>query len=260
MTELELLERRPPHGPTGKKPLLFVHGYWQAAWCWDEYVMPALAALGYECFALSLTGHGGSEGRIRGRSISDHVSDVYETLVRFDDPPVIIGHSMGAYTLQHYLELGHPASGAVLVAPVPPRGAWKATWRTASRYPGAFLKANLLWDIGVIVERPERARQILFSPALPATESQRFDDRWERASYRTYIDLLFKRPDLSEVKMPALVIGGTEDALFSVEEFEQTASALGAELIVLEGAGHQVMLEPAWRELVAAIDRFAQGL
>lgn len=259
-TELEVLERRVPGGPTGKKPLLFVHGYWQAAWCWDEHLMPDLAGRGYDCFAVSLTGHGGSEGKIRGQSIRDNVADVYSTMRRFDDPPVIIGHSMGGYTVQHYLAKGHPAAGAVLVAPVPRSGAWRATWRVASRYPAAFVKANLLWDVGVITEDPGRAHQILFGPGVSREEADPFTDRWERASYRTYLNLLFSRPEVPSLPPPVLVIGGSDDFLFDVSEWRSTADDWSADLVVIEGAGHQIMLEPAWPRLADEIDRFAEAL
>jgi len=44
-------------------PILFVHGMWHAAWCWAEHLLPYFAQHGYASYALSLRGHGGSEGR-----------------------------------------------------------------------------------------------------------------------------------------------------------------------------------------------------
>src|SRR5689334_22597448 len=41
-------------------PLLFVHGAWHAAWCWDEHFLAFFADRGYRAVALSLRGHGGS--------------------------------------------------------------------------------------------------------------------------------------------------------------------------------------------------------
>lgn len=34
--------------------LLFVHGGWHAAWCWQEHVMPYVAQRGYAAHALTL--------------------------------------------------------------------------------------------------------------------------------------------------------------------------------------------------------------
>ncbi|RLC08454.1 MAG: alpha/beta hydrolase, partial [Deltaproteobacteria bacterium] len=47
--------------PKGKKhsvPILFIHGAFAGAWCWEEYFLPYFADHGYESHALSLRGHG----------------------------------------------------------------------------------------------------------------------------------------------------------------------------------------------------------
>jgi pimeloyl-ACP methyl ester carboxylesterase len=41
-------------------PLLFVHGAWHGAWCWDEYFLDFFAGRGYRALAVSLRGHGNS--------------------------------------------------------------------------------------------------------------------------------------------------------------------------------------------------------
>ena len=46
-------------------PLLFVHGAWHAAWCWDEHFFDYFADKGYRALAVSLRGHGGSPARQR---------------------------------------------------------------------------------------------------------------------------------------------------------------------------------------------------
>ena len=43
--------------------LLFIHGGFHGAWCWDEYMLPWFARQGWHAVALSLRGHGNSEGR-----------------------------------------------------------------------------------------------------------------------------------------------------------------------------------------------------
>ena len=42
-------------------PLLFVHGAWHAAWCWDENFLGFFADKGYRAVALSLRNHGSSD-------------------------------------------------------------------------------------------------------------------------------------------------------------------------------------------------------
>jgi pimeloyl-ACP methyl ester carboxylesterase len=255
---LETIERgtTDPDGPS----LLFVHGYWQAAWTWDEFVMPALAERGHHCVALSLRGHGGSEGRIRGSSISNYVDDVNTVAETLSRSPVIIGHSMGGFVTQHYLAEGHPATAAILVSPVPRRGAWGATFRVARRHPWRFIKSNLTLDIGAVVETPQAARDFLISDRLPDDLIIQYMPRMERASYRVYMDLLLDRPDLRSVDVPALLIGGTDDGFFNESEWSDTARALGADLEMLEGIGHQPMWEGDGLALTESISRFVETL
>jgi pimeloyl-ACP methyl ester carboxylesterase len=42
-------------------PLLFVHGGWHGAWCWDEHFLRFFADKGYQALAVSLRGHGNSQ-------------------------------------------------------------------------------------------------------------------------------------------------------------------------------------------------------
>ena len=56
-------------------PLLFVHGAWHAAWCWDENFLGYFADKGYRAVALSFRGHGESpsDKPLRICSVADYV-------------------------------------------------------------------------------------------------------------------------------------------------------------------------------------------
>lgn len=194
---------------------------------------------------------------MRGSSIRDYVRDVATVAEGLDTSPILVGHSMGAFVGQHYLASGHRVAGAILVSPVPMSGAWGATLKLAVRHPWRFLKTNLTLDVGAVVETREAARDLLVSDRVPEELFQRCFERLERASYRVYLDLLFNRPDLGDVDVPALVIGGTEDAFFSLREWRRTARALRAPMETLQGASHQPMWENEGTELVSVIAKFA---
>jgi pimeloyl-ACP methyl ester carboxylesterase len=117
-------------------PLLFVHGGEHAAWCWDEHFLDFFADKGYRALALSLRGHGGSatSKRLRSCSIADYVEDVCSVADNLTATPVVIGHSMGGFIAQKYLET-HDAPAGVLMASVPPRGHLGATLRLVRRHP-----------------------------------------------------------------------------------------------------------------------------
>lgn len=66
-------------------------------------------------------------------------------------------------------------------------------------------------------------------------------------------------PALSSVKVPSLVIHGTSDPLVSVEGGKDTARAIpGAELMLIEGMGHDLPHGGAWPRIVEAIAKHTQ--
>ena len=120
-----------------------MHGAWHAAWCW-EYFLPYFAQQGYTAHALSLRGHGQSDGaaRLRWYSVADSLADIMQVAQTLPAPPILIGHSLGGYMIQKYLER-YDAPAAVLLASVPVTGILGFALRYARRHPWHFLKAQL---------------------------------------------------------------------------------------------------------------------
>src|SRR3954471_805401 len=103
--ELELITHRPDKKAATKPQLLFVHGAFVGAWCWDDNFLPYFARRGFAAHALSLRGHGGSAGRhaLSTTSIIDYESDVLQVIDHIGAPVVLIGHSLGAMVVQRCL-------------------------------------------------------------------------------------------------------------------------------------------------------------
>jgi len=63
-----------------------------------------------------------------------------------------------------------------------------------------------------------------------------------------------RKPALASVKVPTLVIHGTEDPLVPVEGGKDTAQAIpGAQLMLIEGMGHDLPHGGAWPSIVEAV-------
>ena len=79
--------------------------------------------VGYRALAVNLRGHRGSATSkpLRKCSIADYVDDVASVADTLQARPVVIGHSMGGFVVQKYLE-SHEAPAGVLVASFPPGG------------------------------------------------------------------------------------------------------------------------------------------
>ena len=189
--KLEIINKK-PDGETSKAPLLFVHGKWHGAWCWDEHFLPYFTGHGYDCTALSLRGHAGSEGYagLRWHSIADYVSDVKQVASRFETPPVIIAHSMGGFITQKYLENHHEHPAAVLLTPIPPTGLWPSTFIVLRERPFVLLKSIASLSLYPVVETPEVARWSLFSDNFPTELLEKYQPKMQNESFRAYLDEL----------------------------------------------------------------------
>lgn len=241
-------------------PLVFVHGAWHAAWCWDEHFLDYFAERGYACYAPSLRGHGGSPGaeRLRWSRIQDYVTDLAEVTAALPGRPVLIGHSMGGFVVQHFLAQ-HSGAGAVLIAAIPPAGAVRVTARIARRHPLRFLEANAKLQLAPMVATPALVRQLFFSASMPDAEVNRYHRLMQDESYRAYLDMLvFDHVKTARVEsVPMLVLGAEDDAIVSQPEVRATASAYGTEAQFFSAMTHDMMLESGWR---AVADRIAVWL
>jgi pimeloyl-ACP methyl ester carboxylesterase len=255
MMELEVLSR-PVSSTTGKPPLLFVHGAYVGAWCWDENFLDWFAARGYPAYAVSLRGHGGSPGRDRltDFGLADYAADVAAAAAGLAQPPVLIGHSMGALVVQKHLER-HPGTAAamVLACPVPSYGLMPSSFSLAFTRPSLFAGLNEVANGGRAA--PEVLAEALFYGTPDAECLDRCYQRMQRESRRALFDMSgwgLPMPWGAQ-RPPTLVIGAGRDALFSAGEAGTTARLLGAEYALLPDIGHAVMLDAGWEEAASAI-------
>jgi len=252
---LELIVRD-PESPARRPVLLFVHGFWHAAWCWDEFFMPFFACNGFACRALSLRGHGGSPSRERLRWVSmrDYVDDLAEIASRLPEPPVLVGHSGGGFVVQKYLE-EHDAAGAVLLASMPPTGALPTVLNVAKHHPGAFMRAVGSLSLAPIVATTELARAQFFSASMPEEQVRDYQRRLQDDSFRAFLDLIAL--DLVRVqrvrRAPMLVLGAAGDALLSPRRVRRTAETYIAEVHVFPGMAHDMMLDAEWQAVAERV-------
>lgn len=241
--------------PTHPTPIVFVHGAWHAAWCWERF-QPYFAQHGYASYAVSLRGHGASEGRggIRWNSAArGYVADVDQVVQTLGQEVILIGHSMGGYVIQKYLET-HRAAAAVLLASVPVSGTVGFARRYMQRHPWPFLKSFVLMSPWEMVRTPTLAHDSFFSPQVPAEEIKRHHARLQQESVRMQLETMFlNRPRPERVGTPMLVLGAANDRGFTVEEQQATARAYGTEAEIFPDMAHDMMLEPNWQQVADRI-------
>ncbi len=249
--QLEIVLRRPSQ-PVFRTPLLFLHGAFVAAWCWDVYFLPYFVRHGFTACALSFRGHGRSAGgaQLQQAGMDEFVCDLERVVAGLEHPPVLIGHSMGGFVVQKYLER-HTVPAVVLMASVPPYGLMQSSMRLMWTDPLLLTQLTALQGVGPGATDLSSVRRAVFSSRLPEVELLEYTRYLQPESQRALWDMTvgaLPRPWRMQTP-PMLVVGAQEDALFSVAEVAQTARAYGADLHLQPGMGHAVMLEPGWHSL-----------
>ncbi len=252
--KLEVISKQPEERQHDT-PILFVHGAWHGAWCWDDGFMDYFAERGWEVHAMSLRGHGNSEGRekLRWHSMADYAADVEQVVSGLPRAPILVGHSMGGGVVQKFLET-HQVPGAVLLASLPVSGTWRFIMKIIRRYPMRFLRFNLLMSAWPIVETPALTREWFYSEDVPEETIKRHFERLQDEAFRAALDmLLLNLPKPTRVKTPVLVLAGENDEIFSVPEEQATARAYGTEAVLFPGMAHNMMSEKGWEQVAGSI-------
>lgn len=247
---LEVLHQHSVGAGPRRPPLLFVHGSYCAAWIWAKPFMPFFAEHGYECHALSLRGHGGSGGVVDWASLADYVADVVEVIDGLDQPPVLIGHSMGGLIAQHVVADGHPVAGLVMLASTPPSGLGSSSLHMMVHCPDVLFQLGLLQSLGPEVVSADTMRRALFSADSDAASSAWMMAHLQKESTRIGTELLLPaRPWPPAGGVAALVVGGAADKFLPESAFEEAAAHWRAELHILPGAPHALMADSRyWRQ------------
>lgn len=224
-----------PSALAGRPPLLLIHGAGGTQLHWPPVLRKSEAATVY---ALDLPGHGKSD--LAGRhAVTDYAGAVLEWMDALGLPrAVLAGHSMGgAVSLMTALECGARVAGLVLV------GTGARLRVDPALLEGTSDEARFPKAVAEIVKRS-------FGPAAsPGLTGQAHRRMLEVRHTVLHGDLLacnqfdvFDR--LGEIGCPALVVCGTADEMTPVKYSEFLAQRIaGAELALVESAGHMVMLE-----------------
>lgn len=218
-----------------RPPLLFVPGAGGAAWVYAEHWLGAAARRGYPAHALSLRGHGGSAGhdRINTTLLRDYIYDVMQAVVTLPEPPVLIGHGLGAVVVQEVLAR-YPARAGVLVAPAPLAGFLGESWRSARRNP--FTLATTL-----ATGRQSAQPETMFC-GIEDRLAREYLQRLSREAPAVLLELAKPRR-IGPIYSPIGVAGCEFDQVVSPHDVRRTADSYGVKPMWLPGVGHQVALD-----------------
>ena len=248
---LEILQSQPSQ-PTHKKPILFIHGAFAGAWCWEEYFLPYFASQGYPAYALSLRGHGESEGieNLAFTSLDNYISDVRSAVEIIGAEPILVGHSMGGMIIQKYLEK-YASPAAVLMNSVPPTGLWTTIFYMAWSDPMLFSQLFLLQNLSPRFATPSAVKHALLSEDVSDDKLDKFFHHVQGESQRVMLDMMgLNLPHLAfKGPIPLLVLGAEKDAFLPPSVVEWTGHLYDAPSHVFPKTAHAMMLENNWKEV-----------
>jgi pimeloyl-ACP methyl ester carboxylesterase len=246
---LEVIDKGQP-SERHPHPLLFVHGGFHGGWCWDVNFLDFFAQRGFRVLAPSLRGHSESpaDKSLRACSISDFVGDVSSIVDTLASHPILVGHSMGGFVVQKYLETNDAPAG-VLLASAPPRGHLRSLLRTMRRHPWRCSKFAFTGrPADLYGGTAAGSREFFFGDKTPDCLVSEVTVRLQPESTRA---VLFDMVALDLVKTarlttPMLVLGGEHDAIYPDPDVHMTARFYGTDATIIPGMGHEMMLEPGW--------------
>ncbi|GAA3454257.1 alpha/beta hydrolase [Dactylosporangium matsuzakiense] len=244
----------PEDGPTGV--VVLAHGMGEHARRYD-HVVQRLGAVGLAVYAPDHRGHGRSEGkRLLARSISEYTRDLQllfdEVRRRHPGPaPFLIGHSMGAmialaYALDNQAGLrGLVLSGTPVVPgtgiPKPAIAVAKVLGRIAPGAPVQSLPSVLISKDPAVVAKYD-ADPLVHHGKIPAGLG---------GAMLTQMAVFQRR--LPELRLPTLVLHGSEDGLVAAESSRLIAERAGSDdltLHVYDGLHHEVYNEPEQEQVL----------
>ncbi len=232
--------------------VLFVHGAYCGAWIWAETFLPYFCAQGWSSHAVSLRGHGGSQGVLNWATLADYVDDVEAAVDHIGAPVILVGHSMGGLIVQHYLGRAGKAANvkaAVLLSSVPPSGLTSSAMHMSLIAPDLLFQLGVLQTLGPAAVSPHVIQRAFLSPETPIDAVRGLLPRLQQESPRVATELMAPpqpTPPPAGQRPPMLVVGGDADAFLPVVAFREAATFWNAELKVLHGAPHGIMVDTSW--------------
>jgi pimeloyl-ACP methyl ester carboxylesterase len=226
-------------------PVVMVHGAFCGGWVFERFAGPFMAA-GHETHCLDLR----ADSSVAGLSMSEYARRVADFAGALEDPPVLIGHSLGGLVCL-LAAANVRTAGLVLLAPSAPWGVVASTMEEA-------VSALALYALGpywALAIEPEYATFGRYAvDRLARAERHALFGRMSAESGRALFETLnwwldpfmttLARPE--RISAPILALSGARDAIHPPATVAETARRVGAEHVVMPAMSHWLPAEPGW--------------
>jgi pimeloyl-ACP methyl ester carboxylesterase len=240
-----------------RPPIVMVHGAFCGGWAWERFRAPFEAA-GHRVLAPDLRGHGETDSpqAVTGVSMTDYARDIARLCREQDEPPILVGHSMGGLVAQMAARSAK-VRALVLLAPSPPWGVAGSSIEEAITAFGLHVLGPI-WMQSVTPDRGLMRAYSLDRMDKPSREAAvaRLRPESGRALWETlnwWLDP-FMTTSLgpAPLRAPSLVMVGTGDVVHPPPTARLIAGRLGAAYREFPGMSHWILGEPGWDEVATA--------
>jgi pimeloyl-ACP methyl ester carboxylesterase len=236
-----------------------IHGAFCGGWVFEKFRQPFEERYD-RVYTPTLRHHDPAEGESRalGRtSVAHYVEDLAELIRSLDEPPVIVGHSLGGLLAQ-MLAARLPVRALVLLAPCAPWGVMPSTFfEIASAQ--ALYWAGDFWNSALKPNYWIAASNSLDN--LEEAEKKRVFDRFVPESGLATFEVMQWPFDLAratevaskDVTCPILCMVGSEDKINPPSTVERVAQRYRGRAVyeVVQGHSHWLIGEAGWERIAA---------
>ncbi len=237
-------------------PIVMVHGAFCGGWAFEAFKAPFEAA-GHPVLTPDLRGHGLEDraGAVGSLSMTDYAKDIATLCEGLEEPPILIGHSLGGLVTQLACRRAK-VRALILLAPSPPWGITGSSMEEAVTAFGLMMGAAWAQSIS-----PDRTLMRTYSlDRMPRPEQDAAVARLRPESGRALWEALnwwldpFMTTSVGAgpLGIPCLVMVGQRDVVHPPMTARQTAQRLGADYREMPGMSHWLLGETGWQDVATA--------
>lgn len=253
---------------TNNKPVIvFIHGLWLHGKSWNNWIA-FFRENGYEAVAASWPGDAETTEATRrnadavaGYGVTEIADHIAEQIKKFEQKPILIGHSFGGLLVQNLLGRGL-AAAAIAIDSAPPKGVPELPLSALkSAFPVLSNPFNLRRAVSLTEQQfrfgftnavsEQEARELYATYAMPAPGRPLF-----QAATATFNPNSATTVNVANAtRGPLLLIAGAEDhtaptvMVKSALNLYHKKSKAVTEFKEFAGRGHSLVLDSGWREL-----------